>query len=124
MAAQLIATNPPLRPLFSCTARASSSLPVPLAPSSMTETSALATRSMVLRDLEHFRRGGDDRAEDGARRAGFEPAVLRFDLVQVERAGDDQPKLIDVDRLLVEIVRAHARSLSARFPARRGRSRR
>jgi hypothetical protein len=48
IAAQLMATNgPDARRLFSCTARASSSLPVPLAPSSMTDTSAGATRSMV-----------------------------------------------------------------------------
>ena len=48
MAAQLIATKAPLRRgLASCSPRASSSLPVPLAPSSITETLAGATFSMV-----------------------------------------------------------------------------
>ena len=48
IAAQLIATNAPLaRGLASCSPRASSSLPVPDAPSSSTDTSAGATRSMV-----------------------------------------------------------------------------
>ena len=48
MAAQLIATKaPPRRSLASCRPRASNSLPVPLAPSSMTETLVLATRSIV-----------------------------------------------------------------------------
>ncbi len=48
MAAQLIATNwPDLRGEMSWSPRASTSLPVPLAPSSNTLTSACATRSMV-----------------------------------------------------------------------------
>jgi hypothetical protein len=48
IAAQLIATKaPPRRPLDWWSPRASNSLPVPLAPSSITETPALATRSIV-----------------------------------------------------------------------------
>jgi len=48
MAPQLIATKGWLaRGLSSCTARASSSLPVPLSPSSSTVTLVGATRSMV-----------------------------------------------------------------------------
>src|SRR6478735_1531559 len=60
-----------------------------------------------LSDLEHFRRGGDNRAKDGARDTRFQTPVLGFDFVQVERPRDDQPKLIDVDRLFVEVVSAH-----------------
>ncbi len=48
MAPQLMATNGwAARGLSSCTARASSSLPVPLSPSSSTVTLVGATRSMV-----------------------------------------------------------------------------
>ncbi len=60
------------------------------------------------RDLRHLGRGGDHRAEDGAVVADLllEPAILAFDLVELEGAPDDQAELIDVDRLLVEIIGA------------------
>ena len=48
MAAQLIATNGPLaRTLALCSARAHSSLPVPLSPSSSTVVSVVAARSIA-----------------------------------------------------------------------------
>ena len=114
------------RRLASCRPRASNSLPVPLAPSSITETSVLATRSIVRATFEHLGRGGDHRAEhrssSPARSASR--AVLGLDAVQLEGAADDQAELVDVDRLLVEIVGARARSPAARFRARRGPRRR
>ena len=105
-----MATNSPLRPLFSWTARASSSLPVPLAPSSITDTSALATRSIVLATLSIS--GAAVMIDPSTRAAGaaLEPPVLGLDRVQVESARDDQPELVDVDRLPVEIIGAAARS--------------
>jgi hypothetical protein len=76
------------------------------------------------RDLEHLRRGGDHGAEDGAVVPGFllEPAVLVLDPVELEGAPNDEAELIDVDRLLVEIVgarrdrpqRAFARAVAGR----------
>jgi hypothetical protein len=44
-----------------------------------------------LRDLEHFGRGGDDRAEHVAAARRFEPAVLGLDLVEVEGAATIRP---------------------------------
>ena len=60
------------------------------------------------RDLQHLRGGGDHRAEHGAVVAGFllETPVLGFDAVELEGAADDQAELVDVDRLLVEIISA------------------
>ena len=60
------------------------------------------------RDLRHFGRGGDHRAEHGAVVADLllEPPVLGLDAVELEGAADDQAELVDVDRLLVEIIGA------------------
>ena len=124
MAAQLMAMNSPFRPLFSCTARASSSLPVPDAPSSITDTSALATRSIVLRDLQHLRRRADDRAECLAAAGLLQPPVLGLDIRDVESARDDQSELVDVDRLAVEVVGAKRDRPAACFRERRGPTRR
>ena len=67
IAAQLIATKEPsLRTLESWTPRASSSLPAPLAPSSITDTLVGATLLDGARDLGHFGRGGDHRSQHGA----------------------------------------------------------
>src|SRR5207342_1744943 len=60
-----------------------------------------------LGDLHHLRRCRDYRAKYGRRRAGFEAAVFILDLVEMKGAFDDEPELVDVDRLLVEIVSAH-----------------
>ena len=67
-------------------------------------------------DLEHFGRGGDDRAEHGRRRRlRFEAPVLVLDRVEVEGARDDQAELVDVDRLAVEIVGAERDRLERAF---------
>jgi len=55
-------------------------------------------------DLEHFRRRGHDPAEHPAARHRVEPRVLGFEFVDVECARDDQPQLVDVERLLIEII--------------------
>ena len=68
-----------------------------------------------LGDLQHLRRGADDRSEHGLVRASLEPPVLFLDLVEVERARDDHPELVDVDRLLVKVVGAHADGLECTF---------
>ena len=90
MAAQLIATNGPARRrLASWTPRASSSLPVPLAPSSRTETSALRDALDRARDLQHLGRGRHQAAQHG--RVGGavacgEPRYLALDRLEVEGA--------------------------------------
>ncbi len=59
-------------------------------------------------DLEHLRSAGDHRPEHRLVLADplLELAVLGLDAVQLEGAADDQAELVDVDRLLVEIVGA------------------
>ena len=58
-------------------------------------------------DFQHLGRCRDQAAEDGAIRADpcGETAVLRLDAMQLEGATHDQSKLVDVDRLGVEIIR-------------------
>ena len=108
MAAQLMATNGPLaRALRRWIACASSSLPVPLSPSSSTATS-------VGRDLLDHAQQPDHHAslvprtpsigERGAAAARL--AVLGLELVQPEGALDDEAQHVDIDRLLEEIVGA------------------
>ena len=99
-------------------------MPVPLAPSSITETSAEATRSIV---LATFSISGAAVMIDPSTVAAAPDSrrrLLLLDLVEVEGAGDDEAELVDVDRLLVEIIGAHRDRLGARFRGRRGRSRR
>ena len=83
-------------------------MPVPLAPSSITETSALATRSIVRATLSIS--GAAVIIVPSTVRSSpillLEPAVLGLDLVQLEGAADDQAELVDIDRLLVEIIGA------------------
>ena len=69
------------------------------------------------RDLRHFGRGGDHRAEHGAIRADLaaEAPILALDAVQLEGAADDQAELIDVDRLLIEIISARGDRLERAF---------
>src|SRR3546814_7716221 len=57
------------------------------------------------RDLQHLGRAGDHPAELAiVARAPFgKPRILDFELAAVKGAGDDQPQLADVDRLLIEI---------------------
>ena len=45
----------------------------------------------------------------------FEAAVLVLDRVEVEGARDDQPELVDVDRLAVEIIGAERDRLERAF---------
>ena len=68
-----------------------------------------------LADLHHHWRGGDDRAEHGCSGPALQPPVLLLDLVQMKGARDDQAEVVDVDRLLVEIVGAHADRLEGAF---------
>ena len=103
--------------------RASSSLPVPLAPSSMTETLVLATRSIV-RATRTISGAAVISPPSTRLPSPARSASARFSAsmrCRLKRAADDQAELLDVDRLLVEIVGARARSPSARFRARRGR---
>ena len=61
-------------------------------------------------DTDHLGRRGDQPAEHAialARLVRKRP-VLRLDPVQVERAPHDQAELLDIDRLLVEVVGARA----------------
>ena len=74
----------------------------------MTETSAAATRSMVLATLSMAGAAVIIDPSTVAATAGLEPAVVGFELVKLEGAGDDQAELVDVDRLLVEIIGAEA----------------
>ena len=76
IAAQLMATNLPLRLEASCRPCASTSLPVPLSPSSITVASLLATRSIRRQMLHASRR----RASSGrpARRAAASACSRRF----------------------------------------------
>ena len=83
---------------------------MPLAPSSITETSAEATRSIVLATLSISGAAVMIEPSTVEPPTALEPPVLLLDLVEVEGARDDQAELVDVDRLLVEIVGAHARS--------------
>ena len=86
------------------------------APSSITDTSAVATRSIVLRDLQHLRAPVIIEPSTVAPPpACFEPAVLGLDLVQGGRRGDDQAELVDVDRLAVEIIGAERDRLERAF---------
>ena len=68
-----------------------------------------------LGDLEHFGRAADHRSEHRHAAVGFEPAILGFDAVQMEGAGDDQPELVDVDRLAIEIIGAAGDRLERAF---------
>ena len=87
---------------------ASNSLPVPRRAEQHHRDVGVGDPLDRARDLRHLRRGGDHRAEHRAVVAdlAFEPLVLRLDAVQLEGAADDQAELIDIDRLLVEIVGA------------------
>ena len=83
----------------------------------MTETSALATRSIVRATLSIS--GAAVMIEPSTVCASpplcFEAAVLGLDLVEVEGARDDQPELVDVDRLAVEIIGAERDRLQRAF---------
>ena len=78
------------------------------APSSITETSVLATRSMVRATLAIS--GAAVIIVPSTVRSSptllLEPAVLVLELVELEGAAHDQAELIDIDRLLVEIIGA------------------
>ena len=58
------------------------------------------------RHPHHLRRGGHHVAKDGAGLAdlAFQAAILGFDVVKLKGPADDQAELINVDRLLIEIV--------------------
>ncbi len=60
------------------------------------------------RGLHHLRIAGDHAAQYGVILARFlaETRVLALDLLHVERAADDQRKVVDLDRLAVEIISA------------------
>ena len=65
-------------------------------------------------DLQHLRGGRDDRAEHRrAAVARLQPAILLLDRVQVEGPRDDEAEVVDVDRLLVEIVGAEGDCLES-----------
>jgi hypothetical protein len=57
-------------------------------------------------DLEHRIVGGDQAFERRAHEIFGELAVLFFERVQAERAADDEPQHVRIERLLVEIVGA------------------
>ncbi len=112
IAAQLIATKAPFAPaLVVQLPRASSSLPVPLAPSSITETSAPGDALDRAGDLEHL---GAPVSMPAQHRAGLDPlgeaAVLGLQRMDMEGAGDDQAERVDVDRLRIEVPSARRRS--------------
>ena len=83
-------------------------MPVPLAPEQHHRDVGIGDPLDGARDLRHFGRGGDHRAEHGAGVADLlaEPLILALDVVELEGAADDQAELVDVDRLLVEIIGA------------------
>src|SRR5689334_12025726 len=68
-----------------------------------------------LGDLQHLRRGGNDRAEHRRRAPALEAAVLLLDLIEMERPRDDQAEVVDVDRLLVEVIGTHSDRLERAF---------
>ena len=69
-------------------------------------------------DLQHLGRRRHHRAQNGSILAdpAFEPPVLALDAVELERAADDQAELIDIDRLLVEIISARCDRPQRAFP--------
>ena len=108
MAAQLIATNgPSARGLSACSARANSSLPVPLSPSRAPSCRSAAARCS---DANTFR--SDGILADDLRRAAthgellLQQQVLGHDAALLERARDEQQQVIGIDRLGEEVERA------------------
>ena len=107
-----------------CTARASSSLPVPLSPRISTDTSVGATFSIMRQTLQHRIVGGDQALERRVELRLAQRAVLLLQRVHVERAADDQAQHVGVDRLLIEVVGAERDGAHARCRDRDCRSRR
>ncbi len=99
-------------------------MPVPLAPSSITETLAVATRSIVLATLSIS--GADVIIDPNTARAALrlKPPVFRLDVVEVEGAGDDQAEIVDIDRLAIEVIGSERDRLERAFARRHGPTRR
>ncbi len=66
-------------------------------------------------DLEHFGRGGDDRSEHRRPARLLQPPVLRLDPVKMKGPRDDQPELVDIDRLPVEVIGSERDGLHRAF---------
>ena len=108
IAAQLIATNgPSLRALSACSARAKSSLPVPLSPSSSTVVSVAAARCSATDTCFSFGVVADDlRRAAPLRQLLAQDQVLGRQPPLRERALHHQQQMIGIDRLGEEVERA------------------
>ena len=108
IAAQLIATNgPSARGLSAWSARANSSLPVPLSPSSSTVASVCGGAVQLLRDLPQLR----ILADDARRAAPLRELLLQQDVLAEhaplrDRALHHQDQMIGIDGLGEEVHRA------------------
>ena len=108
IAAQLMATNgPSARGLSACSARANSSLPVPLSPSSSTVVSVAGRALQRDRHLLQPRILADDLRRAAARgELLLEQDVLGRQPALRERALDHQQQMIGIDRLGEKVERA------------------
>ena len=107
IAAQLTATNGPFaRAELSWSARASSSLPVPLSPSSSTVASLGAACIDDVHRAAPRERRADDRAAALLGELGLEAAVLDEQRLLLERVADDPHDVRALERLGDEVVRA------------------
>ena len=119
IAAQLIATNGPVElRLRWWTARATSSLPVPLSPVMSSAASASATRSISSLTLLDRRARADHLIEAAGVGHGLAEAL---DLVAkravLDRARQREPQGLDIERLGDEVVRADADGADRRVEA-------
>ena len=109
MAAQLMATNGLCeRPESRCTARASSSLPVPLSPSSSTVALVGATFSIARHRLRMESLTPMMPSSAIAPVLLAQPPVLLLELANPERAAHDDGEHAGIQRLVIEIRRAEA----------------